>query len=134
MIKEISCNQVAPLLKKFFPSYQVNSDPFEKVVAYYHDEIIAIISYSIIYERAEVNYIIVTEANRHQGFGQKLLDYALADIISYHCQSVSLEVAVDNLPAINLYQKYGFNVKTIRANYYANTNAYLMVKELEVKK
>ena len=37
---------------------------------------------------------------------------------------------VENKNAINLYKKFGFEIKTVRKNYYDLNDAYLMVKEL----
>ena len=134
MIEENTHNvNIDKILKENFKGYQVSNDPYEKVAVYSRGGIIGIISYSIIYERAEINYIIVTDPNRHNGIGSNLLEFALADIVKHNCQVISLEVEEGNLPAINLYLKYGFIKKALRENYYKNKNAILMVKELRWK-
>ena len=119
---------VADILSEKFNGYLINNDPFEKVATYVKDGIIGIISYSNIYERGEINYIVVSDKNLREGIGSKLLEYALADMND--CQSISLEVAEDNTPAIKLYSKYGFKKVAIRKNYYENKDAYLMVREV----
>ena len=127
---KIAKKEVDDFLKKHFKSYVKTHDPFEKIIAYTNEDIVGLISYSIIYERAEVNYIVVNKQNRKNKIGSKLLNRALQDIKNHHCQNVSLEVEEDNIPAINLYLKYGFKKQGLRKNYYENKNAILMIKEM----
>jgi len=126
-------NEISHVLKEYFRGYQISDDPFEKVAVYVNQEIIGIISYSIIYERGEINYIITLPDYRNQGIGGKLLEYAVNDMKNNNCTSISLEVEQINQNAINLYSKYGFQIKGIRPNYYEGKDAYLMVKEIEVR-
>lgn len=120
--------EVYELLKKHFESYSLN-DPFEKIAVYNDNGVKGVISYSIIYERAEVNYIVVLKEYRGNNIGNKLLNYALADM-KKSCFTVSLEVASDNAAAINLYLKNGFTVEATRPKYYKDKDGYLMVKDL----
>lgn len=130
-MQEITDKQkVENILKKYFKNYQTTNDPFEKIAIYQDKDIIGVISYSIIYERAEINYIVVTDNNRKKGIGTELLNYALKDIINSNVKTVSLEVLEENIPAVNLYLKNGFIKKAIRPNYYGNKNAILMIKDL----
>lgn len=131
--QETDLDKVSLVLKEHFHGYKISNDPFEKVAIYTDNGIIGIISYSIIYERAEINYIITLPEYRNQGIGSKLLEYAINDIKNNNCTSISLEVESTNINAINLYSKYGFTKKCIRPNYYEGKDAYLMVKEIEVK-
>lgn len=131
MIKEVDRNKVYKLLKKYFPSYEVN-DPFEKILIYEEAEIEGIISYSLIYERAEINYIVTFEKYKRRGVAKKLLNKALEDMVENCCEIVTLEVEINNKPAINLYQSCGFKIEAIRKNYYQGKDAYLMSKEVEV--
>ncbi|MCI9084477.1 MAG: GNAT family N-acetyltransferase [Bacilli bacterium] len=126
--------EVSPILKKYFHGYQISSDPFEKVAVYNDNNIIGIISYSIIYGRGEINYIITLPTHRKQGIGSQLLEYAINDMKNNNCTTISLEVESNNIEAINLYSKYGFQKQAIRSNYYQGKDAYLMIKEIEVIK
>ena len=125
--------EISPILKKYFHGYQISNDPFEKVAVYSDKNIIGIISYSIIYERGEINYIITLPSHRNQGIGSQLLEYAINDMKNSGCTSISLEVESTNIDAINLYLKHGFIKQGIRPNYYEGKDAYLMIKEVEVK-
>ena len=131
MIKEAKLDsKEVQLLTKHFKEYKYTFDPYGKVLEYDNGQIIGIISYSIIYERAEINYIATDHKYRAQGIGSQLLEKALEDIKRNNCNIVSLEVEENNIPAINLYSKYGFEKKAIRKNYYGNNNGYLMTKEI----
>ena len=116
-------------LSRFYPS-KVSADIYEKFICYKSDDIVGVISYGIIYERAEINYIAVDNNHRGKGIGNKLVNKAIDDIINCGCFNVTLEVAVDNLPAINLYLKNGFVKEAIRKNYYEGIDGILMGKEL----
>ncbi len=134
MIQEFADKKkIESILKKYFKSYVVTNDPFEKIVAYIDGDVVGIITYSIIYERAEVNYILVLEEYRGVGIADKLLKFALSDMKKSGCETVSLEVDSMNEKAINLYLKNGFIIKNIREKYYDNNDGYLMVKDLEVE-
>ncbi len=131
MIKEIDKEKACSLLRPYFINYKPG-DPFEKVLVYEEENIKAIISYSIIYERAEINYIVTFPPYRGQGLASILLEKAMEDMLDNHCQVVTLEVDVTNKAAIKLYQKNGFKIETTRKNYYESKDAYLMSKEVEV--
>ena len=130
MVKEANRKEVEFFLKKYFPKYTTTYDPFEKIFIYEKKELIGVISISIIYERAEINYIVVDEENRRNKIGTKLLEYALNYMKNKKISIISLEVNTNNVPAIKLYEKYGFKIKTVRKNYYGHDDGYLMTKEL----
>lgn len=131
MIQKVpKTSDINKLLETYFPNYRENHDPFENIAVYTNDQIIGIIVYSIIYERSEINYILVKPEYRQQGIGLKLLNFAIEDSKNNHCESISLEVNKTNQPAINLYSQTDFKIKAIRSNYYQGEDAYLMVKDL----
>ena len=129
-VSDVKC--ILPFIKKYFSDFILKDDPYEKIFCYKDvDGIIGFISYSVIYERAELNYIAIDEKHRRNGIGQKLLDYAIEDLKKNRVENFSLEVNVNNKVAIKFYLKNGFSIKTTRHNYYSDGDAYLMV--LEVK-
>ena len=46
-------------------------------------------------------------------------------------KSITLEVKIDNFPAIHLYEKYGFEKKAIRKGYYNGIDGILMERNNE---
>ena len=133
MIEKVNdLDLVLPFIRKYFLNFRYDSNPYERMFCYKkNNKIIGFISYSIIYERAELNYIVVDEKYRRKGIAQKLLDFALDDLKNNMVENFSLEVNVNNKVAIKFYLKNGFEIKTVRSNYYKDSDAYLMV--LEVK-
>lgn len=133
MIEKVNdLNLVLPFIKNYFPHFSYNKNPYEKMFVYKDDDnIIGFISYSVIYERAELNYIVTDFKYRRRGIGQKMIDYAMDDLKNNMVENFSLEVNVNNKEAIDFYFKNGFEIKATRSNYYEDGDAYLMV--LEVK-
>lgn len=106
--------------------YKVTKNAFNEVYAYIlNDEVLGFIDYSVIYERAEINYIFVKEKYRHQGIASKLMQFMLDKI---DVGSITLEVSVENIYAIKLYEKYGFKKVFIRDGYYNGIDGILMLK------
>lgn len=119
MLREIKDYSIIDLC-----DYKFSYNDFEKVYGYYiKDKLIGIIDFSLIYDRIELNYIFVDNEYRNKGIGSKMMDY----MISYG-YSISLEVNCNNINAIKLYEKYGFEKKTIRKNYYGKDDGILMVR------
>ena len=66
-----------------------------------------------------------------QGIGRKLLEYALSQIDVKNTESIRLEVKVDNVGAIKLYESLGFIRKDITSEFYSDgTSAYVYMKYL----
>lgn len=128
MIKEVKFSDILEFILRFFPNYKVSLDPYEKVYAYFDDDIIGFISSSIIYERCEINYIAVEENYRRRGIAQKLLEFVISN---NQFNSISLEVRADNKAAINFYLKNGFEKVSVREKYYGDVDGYLMVKKVK---
>lgn len=111
------------LYNKYFNVDLNFSDPFKKVYVYIiNNKVIGFIDYSLIYDRIELNYILVIDEYRLSKIASKLIEKMLEESVD----SISLEVCINNDAAIKLYKKYGFNIVSIRKNYYDGLDAYLM--------
>ena len=130
-IKRINSTDILNYAINFFPKFRLSKNPFEFIYAYFLDGvIIGFIDFSIIYEKAEVNYIAVDEKYRGMGVAQELFDKFVS--IVKNVDTVSLEVSCNNERAINFYLKNDFTKEAIRQNYYDGADAYLMVKKMKV--
>ena len=69
--------------------------------------------------------IYVADGYRNKNIATNMIKY-LIDNYCYHDKTITLEVAVNNLAAIKLYKKFGFEIVNIRKKYYGDTDAYLM--------
>lgn len=121
MIKETNDLELINSFLTYFDT-KIDINPFRKYLVY---EDKAILVYSLIYDRLEIDYIYVKEEYRGNGIASILLEY----LFKKHGYSCSLEVRVDNKEAINLYKKFNFEIVTIRKNYYKNVDAYLMIRK-----
>lgn len=63
---------------------------------------------------------------QNRGFAKKLLEYSFENLID---KDFSLEVKVLNETAINLYKKFGFEIKKVLKDYYEECDGYLMYKK-----
>lgn len=74
-----------------------------------------------------LNDIVVAKKFRNQGIGKILLNHIINYTKEQNVNELTLEVRQDNLPAINLYKHFNFQIIGERKNYYgANNNAIIM--------
>ena len=131
MIRELTLNdieEVNVLLSEF--NYSITKQSFDNVffksLVYVDDKIRGIIVYNLIYDRIEIEYIIVDKDYRENKIGTKLLE----EIQKENVKNITLEVRKSNVIAINFYKINGFKIEAIRKNYYKTEDGYLMLKEL----
>lgn len=75
--------------------------------------------------------IDVAPQAQHSGLGTLLMTSAEAALKQAGCDYVSLEVAVDNEPALNFYKKHGYSVLKVLPRYYLDSiDGLLMGKRL----
>ncbi len=80
---------------------------------------------------AEMINIVVQKEHRLKGYGKALVQQAIAFCEDENIDSLTLEVNVNNTPAVKFYETFGFEVVTTRPNYYRNgDDAYLMAKKI----
>ena len=86
--------------------------------------------YSLIYDRMEIDNIVVNEDVRNQGIGTKLMAHLISIAIEYKVVNITLEVRVSNEIARNLYKKFGFREVALRKYYYGDEDGILMEKNV----
>lgn len=129
MIREITSSDIAwanELLREFNCCVEDYKDnPFSHIIIYDNKGIVV---YSKIYNRIEIEYIIVNNKYRNNGIGTKLLKYI---IDNNDITNITLEVSESNNSAIKFYQHNGFKKVAIREKYYNNENGVLMIREFD---
>ena len=78
---------------------------------------------------SEIEYIAVSDGFRRRGIGQILLTALLNEANRARVKTVFLEVGTQNMPAIALYQKNGFNPVSVRKNYYGEGKDATILKK-----
>ena len=73
-----------------------------------------------IMDECHIGNIAVTPPYRKQGVASLLLDELLSKCKEHGTTYILLEVRASNVPAQNLYKKYGFEEVVVRKKYYKN--------------
>ena len=110
------------VLSNEFYKYFVVKNNLGKIIAYG--------GISISYEQGDILSICVSPEYRKQGLAKALMKQMLDEAKANSVETLFLEVEEDNIPAINLYLKYGFEKVSERKNYYGNKTAVIMSKNL----
>ena len=131
-IKEIEDESFLNPFKENDLLYEIEENPVSEFdVLVVDDEIVAYLDYWITFDSATIDKIAVKKNKRNQGFAGFLLKYAIENLKKQNVEFFTLEVRKSNLPALNLYEKYGFQKVTIKEKYYEDgEDAIYMVKGL----
>ena len=88
---------------------------------------IAFINFWVVEDEAHIANFAVSPDYRNQGVGKYLFATSLAHIRKLGGDRVFLEVRVSNIPAQNLYRRFGFRILSIRKKYYIDNgeDAYI---------
>lgn len=104
------------------------SNTFLEVLIYEEEKIKGVMVYQYLYDRIEIDYIIIDKNYRKNGIATKLLNYLENKYTKIN--NITLEVKESNNIAINFYLKNGFKKVTKRKNYYKDEDGILMIKNL----
>lgn len=113
--------------------YEIKDNPYSSIyVVEQNGEIMAFYDLWLIFDRAELANIAVKKQYQKQGFGLMMMKHLEQQAMDNGCETISLEVRVNNQQAINLYNKCGFTTINIRKDYYetkdGHVDGYLMMK------
>ena len=102
------------------------------LVAKISDEIVGYISFTVIIDECQIVNVATSPDFRKMGVGSKIIGCFLDRLQNDGVKSAYLEVRESNLPAINLYKKFGFSEIGVSKNHYSKPteNAILMKLEL----
>ena len=71
----------------------------------------------LVIDHCQVTTVAIKKSMRGKGYSHLLINH-IKDFVRGQADTISLEVRVDNTPALALYEKSGFNYGGIRKNYY----------------
>ena len=102
------------------------------LVALINDKIVGFAGYMLILDEADITNIVVRKDMRNKKIATKLLSELLKTLEPMEkIEVVTLEVNENNIPAITLYENFGFDKVGLRKNYYDNhENAIIMTKKI----
>lgn len=111
---------------KLFNLDDMINDDLVKIIVYEIDKkVVGFLIATCLYENVDILSIVVDKECRRKKIASNLIDYLFSEITD-EVQVVTLEVAVNNESAINLYKKFGFEIINTRKKYYNGIDAYLM--------
>lgn len=111
---------------------EIKDNPYTKILVYEEgNKMKGFLMYTELEETADILDIIVKEEDRHRNIATCLLDYMISEVKN-SVKLLTLEVRKNNISAIQLYKKFGFEIVSIRKKYYSDgEDAYLMGRRLE---
>ena len=108
---------------------EILSDSSYYIVARFQNDIIGFAGLKFLLDEAHITNIATRKKKKKNGVGSKLLEGLINRAKEEASVLITLEVNTENLPAINLYKKYGFEILGVRKKYYDNKfDAYIMTK------
>ena len=104
------------------------NNPYSIQILITSEEQIAGFTFAILVcDELQINNLCVSPPFRHKGFGENLLVRLLTLARSKKARKAFLEVRENNLPAYNLYRKYGFQTDYKRKGFYSNGETALVM-------
>lgn len=128
---------IAEFQKKHFPDYWTYSQLADgflsgRLSGYLVEKdgkVIACSAINFSIDDADLVNILVAHEYRKQGIADSLMSKMLSDCMEIELKTLFLEVRESNMPAINLYQKYGFTQVGKRPKYYRDGETALVMKK-----
>jgi ribosomal-protein-alanine N-acetyltransferase len=87
----------------------------------------------LIVDEMHIGTIAVDEPYRNMGVASALMDAVHQQALEEHSIKIFLEVRKSNIPAQNLYHKYGYQVVGVRKGYYADNHEDAFLMEYQVQ-
>lgn len=97
------------------------------LVLRYEDEIVCFGGIKIILDEATIMDIVTKKSKRQKGFAKLLLNELITLAKQENCTTMTLEVREHNLPAIRLYELFGFQEVGMRKHYYQNGDTAILM-------
>lgn len=125
--KDIDFNELNDIFKEYKKDYNPIINEFTHNIIFVVDKkIVSFIVYSLMYENVEIIDVFTNKNYRNKGYSYSLLKEIINDNKD---KNITLEVSKENISAINLYKKAGFEEVAIRKGYYDGIDALLMLKK-----
>lgn len=133
IIKKMTLDDLNSLKENFnekfdkFWNYSILENDFKNNDSYYivakcNNEILGFAGYLKIIDEINILNIVTRVDKRNLHIGSKMLEYIISTSKNEKANSITLEVNVNNIPAIKLYEKYNFEKVGLRKRYYYGTD------------
>ena len=108
------------------------NDKTTYIVAKENNQIVGFAGIMTCLDEATLNNIVVKKSCRSRGIGGELLDSIIELCADLNMKTLTLEVDSSNIPAINLYKKFGFKNLGIRKKYYNHTSDAIIMTKYDI--
>ena len=133
IIKKMTLDDLNSLKENFnekfdkFWNYSILENDFKNNDSYYivakcNNENLSFVGYLKIIDEINILNIVTRVDKRNLHIGSKMLEYIISTSKNEKANSITLEVNVNNIPAIKLYEKYNFEKVGLRKRYYYGTD------------
>ncbi len=127
MINKVNSSDLKELFTDYKLDYIISNNEYVQYYAYKIDnKYIAFLCFMNISEEVEIIDAFVLEKYRRNNIMTSLFNYLFKN---EKYTKIFLEVSEENIGAINLYNKLGFKVISVRKGYYNGIDAYVMEKK-----
>lgn len=112
--------------------FEITDNPVSRCwVAELDGKVVGMIVVWLIVDEAHVATLATHPEFRRQGIGQRLLSYALRDLIQEGARRSFLEVRESNLAAQEMYRKFGYEETGRRRRYYRDNDEDAILMNLD---
>ena len=133
-IKDILQTEFDEFWKPSILKSELENTNSKYIVAKENNIIVGFAGIILLPDDAEITNIVTKKNERKKGIGNLLLA-KIIEMAKYERNNISLEVNEKNVPAIKLYEKYGFEKVGIRKKYYNGIdNAIIMTRRITNEK
>ena len=130
---ELDSNTISLWSKKQWDS-ELKKDGIKVYGLLLSNLLIGICVFQVILDEAQINFFVVDQKYRKQGFGTYLMSYLIKQCEILNITKLLLEVSNTNVTAKKFYSRFDFSTVGIRKNYYKDgSHALLKEKKLTTK-
>lgn len=110
--------------------YELEENEFSYLFVLEHDGVIVgYYGFWVMFENVDITKVSIRKEFQGMKLSHILMEDCIKRVSLLDTEKINLEVRIDNVRAINLYKKYGFEELIIRKNYYGNNeDALIMVR------
>lgn len=111
----------------------LDTDGAKLVICIEDGKLLSYCSAVFVLDEVQILNVATAPEYKKQGFAKEVIGFLINESKKSGMLSISLEVRVSNVPAISLYNGFGFFVAGTRKDFYVNPreNAFVMIKNLD---
>lgn len=117
-VSNISDDTKQSVCNNIFENYNNNAQLYGFKVLHENDKFAGFVSYKLENQKKEgsIELLAIDSDFRGKGYGKNLLVHSLEELDNKNINSIDICVLKNNIPALNLYKKIGFNKTSNRQN------------------